>query len=90
VSDEPQPHDWTDAIKAAHVEVAVAAFHLRLFERHGAPPELQALARESLGGALDRLEAEAPAMFAGHASEDAAWIEELRESGAFPEIQSED
>jgi hypothetical protein len=71
-------------------DVAVAAFSLRLFERHGASPGFQAFARENLSEALDRLEAESPGMFVGHASEDAAWMDDLREHGLLPDDPSEE
>jgi hypothetical protein len=77
--------DWGDSLKAAHADVAVAAFNLRLFERHRAPSDLQEFARENLSEALDRLEAEVPGMFVGHASEDAAWVDHLREQGLLPD-----
>jgi hypothetical protein len=82
--------DWTDAVRAAHVGVAVAAFALRLFERHRASPELQALARKNLSEALDELEAQAPGLFAAYASEDAAWMDDLREHGLLPGDWSEE
>ena len=87
--EEPSP-DWTAAMKAAHVDVAVAAFNLRLYERHPASPRLQDLARANLSDALDRLQAEAPGVLAVSASEDAAWPEELRKRGALPDDPSKD
>ncbi len=83
-------NDWTDAVRLAHVDVAVAAFNLRLFERHRASPELQALARKNLSEALDELEAQAPGLFAAHASEDAAWMQDLRERGLLADPPSEE
>jgi hypothetical protein len=77
--------DWTEAVKEAHVDVAVAAFNIRLFERHGASEQLQGFAREQLSEALDRLEQEAPGLFVEYAANDATWIEELRRRGAIPE-----
>ena len=89
VTEEPSP-DWTDAMKAAHVDVAVAAFIIRLYERHPASPRLQDLARANLSGALDRLQAEAPGVLAVYASEAAAWPEELRKGDAFPDDPPKD
>jgi hypothetical protein len=73
--------DWTEPVRAAHVGVAVAAFNLRLLERHNASENLKAVARQHLFEALDELESVAPGTFAEFASQDEADDERWRDDG---------
>ena len=73
--------DWTEPVRAAHVGVAVAAFNLRLLERHNASENLKAVARQHLFEALDELESVAPAMFAELASHNEVDVERWRDDG---------
>ena len=73
--------DWTEPVRAAHVGVAVAAFNLRLLERHNASEDLKAVVRQHLFEALDELEAVAPGMLAKFASQDEADAERWRDDG---------
>ena len=73
--------DWTEQVRAAHVGVAVAAFNLRLLERHNASEDLKAVARQHLFEALDELESVAPGMFAELASPNEADVERWRDDG---------
>ncbi len=74
-----------DPIRSAHIAIAVAAFNMRLFERHDASPELQEVARKQLWAALNGLERAEPQLFVRILTEDAAWINELQERRKLPE-----